>query len=101
VTRVPREAGVRDLAYYPIAMVLFPIALLWLVGVIIWVVRNEAKPENERKLDWRRWRPRPPRRPGGSGRFGGAGARAARSTRRSVRREATATHDRPLQHERR
>jgi hypothetical protein len=25
-----------------VAMVLVPIALLWLVGVIIWVVRNEA-----------------------------------------------------------
>jgi hypothetical protein len=81
-------------------MVLFPIALLWLVGVIIWVVRNEAKPGTERKIDWRRWRPRPPRRPGTGGRFGGSAARAAGPTRRSARREA-ASAQRPLQHDER
>jgi hypothetical protein len=81
-------------------MVLFPIALLWLVGVIIWVVRNEAKPGKERRLDWRRWRPRPPRRPMTGGRFGGSEARATRPTRRSARREAASTQ-RSLQHDER
>jgi hypothetical protein len=75
-------------------MVLFPIALLWLIGVIVWVVRNEAKPGQERKLDWRRWRPRPPRLPRG-GRAGGAEARAGRRERRPAhaRRERTLEHD--------
>jgi hypothetical protein len=45
-------------------MVLFPLALLWIIGVIVWIVRNnlDGSP-GERERSWRRWRPRPPRRP--------------------------------------
>jgi hypothetical protein len=49
-------------------MVLFPIALIWLICVVIWLVRNSqndgAPPPEPR--DPRRWRPRTPRRPDGS-----------------------------------
>jgi hypothetical protein len=45
-------------------MVLFPFALLFLIGVIVWVIRNEGAPEeqDEARL-WPRLRPRPPRNP--------------------------------------
>jgi len=79
-------------------MVLFPIALLWLIGVIIWVVRNESKPGQERKLDWRRWRPRPPRLPRGRW-SGGSEARASRGERRPVRGEAGRRRERTLEHD--
>jgi hypothetical protein len=41
-------------------MVLFPIALLWLVGVLIWVVRNEGAPGHDAIRVWRRWLPKRP-----------------------------------------
>jgi hypothetical protein len=45
-------------------MVLFPIAFIWLLAVMIWLIRNslnnEPAPPGEEP---RRWRPRPPRRP--------------------------------------
>jgi hypothetical protein len=42
-------------------MVLFPLAVIWLIVVIVWVVRNQTAPPEERA--WARWRPRPPRTP--------------------------------------
>jgi hypothetical protein len=46
-------------------MVLFPIAFIWLLCVMIWLVRNSLNepdaPDQEREP--RRWWPRPPRRP--------------------------------------
>jgi hypothetical protein len=45
-------------------MVLFPFALIWLIVVLVWVVRNEVKPPEERRT-WIRRRPRPPRNPRG------------------------------------
>ena len=47
-------------------MVLFPLALIWLIVVIVWVVRNEVKPEEGRLHTWTR-RPRSPRHPGRGG----------------------------------
>ena len=50
-------------------MILFPLALLWIVGVIIWVIRNNVtdEPGASEPRDWKRWRPRPPRRPWNTG----------------------------------
>ena len=50
-------------------MVFFPIALLWIIGVIIWVIRNNVseEPGAAEPRDWKRWRPRPPRRPWNTG----------------------------------
>ena len=50
-------------------MILFPLALLWIVGVIIWVIRNnvDSEPGAPEPRDWKRWRPRPPRRPWNTG----------------------------------
>jgi len=48
-------------------MVLFPIAFIWLLAVMIWLIRNSlnepAPPRQEPEP--RRWRPRRPRRPDG------------------------------------
>jgi hypothetical protein len=48
-------------------MVLFPIAFIWLLLVMLWLVRNSLNepdaPDEPREP--RRWRPRPPRRPNG------------------------------------
>lgn len=70
-------------------MILFPIALLWLVGVLIWAYRNnltEIGPNGRRH--WTGWRPRSPQRPPRD-RRGGSAARAAgsRTAERSTRRE--------------
>jgi len=50
-------------------MILFPLALLWIVAVIIWVIRNNVsgEPGASEPRDWKRWRPRPPRRPWNTG----------------------------------
>lgn len=50
-------------------MILFPLALLWIVGVIIWVIRNNVsgEPGASEPREWKRWRPRPPRRPWNTG----------------------------------
>lgn len=70
-------------------MILFPFALLWLVGVLIWAYRNnltEIGPDGRRK--WTGWGPRSPERPPRD-RRGGSAARAAESRKeeRSNRRE--------------
>jgi len=43
-------------------MVLFPIAVLWLAAVLIWVIRNGRNEDPQQERTWRRWSPRP-RRP--------------------------------------
>ena len=43
-------------------MVLFPIAVLWLVIVAVWVIRNSRNENPEQERVWHRWTPRP-RRP--------------------------------------
>jgi hypothetical protein len=64
------------------AVILFPIALIWLVVVLVWIIRNSTnEPDQpEHAETWRRFAPRVPRRPWGTG----AGARGGRkaSTRR-------------------
>lgn len=46
-------------------MVLFPFALIWMIIVIVWVVRNESnKPDEERFWVKKGWHPRRPRSPG-------------------------------------
>jgi hypothetical protein len=58
-------------------MVLFPIAFIWLLAVMIWLIRNSLNNEPGELRDdrtWTRWRPRPPRRPSG----GQSPSRAAR-----------------------
>ena len=46
-------------------MVLFPIALIWLICVVIWIVRNSMNDDvpGQEPEQPRRWWPRPPRRP--------------------------------------
>jgi hypothetical protein len=62
-------------------MVLFPLAVIWLVVILVWVLRNSRNAEPEEPV-WRRWR-HSPRRP----RDGGddAGGSRARSRRKSAR----------------
>lgn len=68
-------------------MLLFPIMLLWIVGVLIWIVRNNItdEPGERAPRDWTRWRPRPHRprdgRAGASARRLGVSRRAARERR--------------------
>jgi hypothetical protein len=61
-------------------MVLFPIALLWLVVALVWIIRNSTNEPDAPEQSWRRFVPRVPRRPwnAGSGR-----RRAASKSRRS------------------
>jgi len=42
-------------------VVLFPIAVVWVIVVVVWVVRNEVNPEQDTTRRWTRLRPRPPR----------------------------------------
>jgi hypothetical protein len=44
-------------------MVLFPIAFIWLLAVMIWLIRNSMNEPGPQDHEPRRWRPRPPRRP--------------------------------------
>jgi hypothetical protein len=46
-------------------MVLFPIAFIWLLCVMIWIVRNSLNEPDTTEREPRRWFPRPPRRPTG------------------------------------
>jgi hypothetical protein len=66
-------------------MVLFPFALIWLIVVIVWIVRNEQNREEGEPRVWARWRkpPRDPRR-GGPDRTGGrrGSSRASRDVTR-------------------
>jgi hypothetical protein len=57
-------------------MVLFPIAVLWLVFVLVWVLRKSASPDSPPRKEWTRPRRRPPRGPHGRPARGGLGARA-------------------------
>jgi hypothetical protein len=43
-------------------MVLFPLAVLWLVIGLVWVLRHSRNELPEDRV-WRRWTPRTPRRP--------------------------------------
>lgn len=72
-------------------MVLFPIALVWLIVVIVWVVRNERNHEEGQPRQWAQWRPTPPRDPrrGGPERSGGRRGNAGAS------RGATRDSERP------
>jgi hypothetical protein len=72
-------------------MVLFPIAFIWMIIVLIWVVRNESnKPEAERfwvRKGWRPRRPRGPRRgPAGTAQRRASARRAARAIERDDRK---------------
>jgi hypothetical protein len=61
-------------------MVLFPLAVVWLVVVLVWVLRNSRNAAPEDRV-WRRWRPSP-RRPRDGG-DSGSRARARRDSARS------------------
>jgi len=37
--------------------VLFPLAVIWLIVVLVWVLRNSRNDTPEERV-WRRWRPR-------------------------------------------
>jgi hypothetical protein len=60
-------------------MILFPIALVWLVVALIWIVGNSTNEPDAPEQNWRRFVPRVPRRPWNSG----PGSR--RAARKSVR----------------
>jgi hypothetical protein len=63
-------------------MVLFPIAFIWLLCVMIWIIRNSLNEPDGGERPPRRWRPRTPRLPGGrphgSKTRGGAGSARVR-----------------------
>jgi len=44
-------------------MILFPIALIWLVVALIWIIRNSTNEPDVPEQSWRRFAPRVPRRP--------------------------------------
>jgi hypothetical protein len=49
-------------------MILFPIALVWLVVALVWIIRNSTnEPDVPGERSWQRYVPRRPRRPGGPG----------------------------------
>jgi hypothetical protein len=50
-------------------VILFPIALLWLVVALVWIIRNSTnEPDRpDEPQSWRRFVPRPPRRPWNAG----------------------------------
>jgi hypothetical protein len=62
-------------------MVLFPIAVIWLIVVFVWVLRNSRNAPPEERV-WRRWRPAP-RKPRDGRDAGGARAEARRESARS------------------
>jgi hypothetical protein len=67
---------------YPDRVILFPIALVWLVIALVWIIRNSTnEPEPpEQGQSWRRFVPRVPRRPWNDGpRHGQARSKSARS----------------------
>ena len=59
-------------------MVLFPIAFIWLLCVMIWLIRNSLNEPDGREREPRRWLPRPPR-----------GSRPARLAGHAARRVTT------------
>jgi len=61
-------------------MVLFPIAFVWIVGVLVWLVlKGAAEEPQEPGQEPLRFRPRIPRRP-----WSGAGASGSRSRARTA-----------------
>jgi len=66
-------------------VILFPIALIWLVVALVWIIRNSTNEPDlpEQQPTWRRFVPRVPRRPWSSGptarRRSAAGAGESRS----------------------
>ena len=66
---------------YLAAMVLFPLALLWLIVVAVWVYRHSQSTPPEDQV-WRRWRPRPRAPRDGEPTAGRARARRASKTAR-------------------
>jgi hypothetical protein len=67
-------------------MILFPIAFLWLLCVMVWIIRNSLNEPDSPPREPRRWLPRPPRRtPGGPRRGRPQPPAQARSERRASR----------------
>jgi hypothetical protein len=64
---------------YRAAMVLFPLALVWLIVVLVWVLRNSRNAAPEEPV-WSRWRPTP-RTPRDGDASRGARARGKRAAR--------------------
>ena len=56
-------------------MVLFPIAFIWLLAVMIWLIRNSLNEPDQQPGEPRRWYPRRPRRPQGTGPRAGQSAK--------------------------
>ena len=65
-------------------MVLFPIAVIWLVVIFVWVLRNSRNAPPEERV-WRRWRPSP-RKPRDGGETSRSRARARRESTRTLTR---------------
>jgi hypothetical protein len=55
-------------------VILFPLAHVWLVVALVWILRNSTNEPDVPQRDWRRFVPRVPRRPwsGGPTRRGAA-----------------------------
>ena len=62
-------------------MVLFPLAVIWLIVIFVWVLRNSRNAPPEERV-WRRWRPSPRKPRDGGDRAGRAPAPAASRPRR-------------------
>jgi hypothetical protein len=59
-------------------MVLFPLAVIWLIVIFVWVLRNSRNAPPEERV-WRRWRPSP-RKPRDGGDESGSRGRARRES---------------------
>ena len=62
-------------------MVLFPLAVIWLIVIFVWVLRNSRNAPPEERV-WRRWRPSP-RKPRDGDEPAGSRRRARRESARS------------------
>jgi hypothetical protein len=69
-------------------MVLFPFALIWIIIIAVWVIRNERNSEEERVRVWSRLRPRRPRDPSRGGPDRSGGRRGSRASHEAGERQA-------------
>ena len=63
-------------------MVLFPLAVIWLIVIFVWVLRNSRNAPPEERV-WRRWRPSPRKPRDGSDPAGARGRAERRGSTRS------------------
>jgi len=69
-------------------VILFPIALIWLVVALVWIIRNSTNEPDlpDAEPSWRRFVPRVPKRPWSSGSRGRGSAHERGESRPAARR---------------